>query len=71
MSTKAVIAGIDKAVDNFSKNNRMLNEPMTKGRAYTFVMQHRLNTRQRNSVLKLRVATNTPEWDVKMDILEA
>ena len=71
MSTKTVIAGIDKVVDNFSKNNRMLNEPMTKGRAYTFVMQHRLNTRQRNSVLKLRVATNTPDWDVKMDILEA
>jgi len=71
MSTKSVIAGIDKAVDNFSKNNRMLNEPMTKGRAYMFVMQHRLNTRQRNSVLKLRVATNTPVWDVKMDILEA
>ena len=71
MSTKSVIAGIDKAVENFSKQNRMLNEPMTKGRAYMFVMQHRLNTRQRNSVLKLRVATNTPVWDVKMDILEA
>jgi pyrroloquinoline quinone (PQQ) biosynthesis protein C len=71
MSTKAVISGIDKAVDNFSKHNSMLNDPMTKGRAYMFVMQHRLNTRQRNSVLKLRVATNTPVWDVKMDILEA
>ena len=29
MSTKSVIAGIDKAVENFSKQNRMLNEPMT------------------------------------------
>lgn len=71
MSTKSVIAGIDKAVHNFVKHNRMLNEPLTKGRAHAFVMQHRLNTRQRNSVLKLRVATNTPEWDVKIDILEA
>ena len=71
MSAKTVIAGIDKVVDNYCKNNRLLNEPLTKGRAYTFVMQHRLNTRQRNSVLKLRVATNTPVWDVKMDILEA
>lgn len=44
---------------------------MTRGRARTFVLQHRLNTRQRNSVLKLRVATNCPDWDTKLSIIEA
>lgn len=71
MSAKTVIAGLDKAVDEFSKNNRLINEPLTIGRAHAFVMQHRQNTRQRNSVLKLRVATNCPVWDVKVGILEA
>ena len=69
MSAKSVIAGLDKAVDEFSKNNRLINEPLTIGRAHAFVMQHRQNTRQRNSVLKLRVATNCPVWDVKIGIL--
>jgi pyrroloquinoline quinone (PQQ) biosynthesis protein C len=36
-----------------------------------FVYQHRLNTRQRNSVLKLRVATNCPDWDTRLRIIEA
>ncbi len=36
-----------------------------------FVMQHRLNTRQRNSILKLKVATNTPDWDLRLDIIGA
>ncbi|MEX2453254.1 MAG: iron-containing redox enzyme family protein [Rhodospirillaceae bacterium] len=71
MSAKSVIAGLDKAVDEFSRNNRLINEPLTIGRAHAFVMQHRQNTRQRNSVLKLRVATNCPVWDVKIGILEA
>ena len=34
-------------------------------------MQHRLNTRYRNSVLKLKVATNTPDWDTRLRILGA
>ena len=71
MSAKTAIAGLDKVVDAYSKRSRIMNEPMTKGRAHMFVMQHRQNTMQRNSVLKLRVATNCPEWDVKMGILEA
>lgn len=41
------------------------------GRARTWVMQHRLNTRQRNSVLKLRVATNCRDWDVRLQIVGA
>jgi pyrroloquinoline quinone (PQQ) biosynthesis protein C len=36
-----------------------------------FAMQHRLNTRQRNSVLKLKVATNCEDWDTRMRILQA
>ena len=36
-----------------------------------FVFQHRLNTRQRNSVLKLRVATNCPDWETRMNIIRA
>lgn len=36
-----------------------------------FVLQHRLNTRQRNSVLKLKVATNCPDWDTRIGIIQA
>ena len=60
MSAKTAVAGLDKVGDAYSKQSRIMNEPMTKGRAYMFVMQHRQNTMQRNSVLKLRVATNCP-----------
>jgi len=44
---------------------------MTKGRARMFAMQHRLNTRERNSVLKLKVATNCPDWDTRIGIIKA
>jgi pyrroloquinoline quinone (PQQ) biosynthesis protein C len=43
----------------------------TKNRCRAFVLQHRQNTRYRNSVLKLKVATNCPIWDIKIDIIEA
>jgi pyrroloquinoline quinone (PQQ) biosynthesis protein C len=36
-----------------------------------FVMQHRQNTRQRNSVLKLKVAANCPDWDTRLAIIGA
>lgn len=71
MSSESVVARIDRVVDEFAKRVPFFYEPMTPGRARTFVEQHRLNTRQRNSVLKLRVATNCPIWDVKMNILHA
>jgi len=35
------------------------------------VCQHRLNTRQRNSVLKLRVATNCTDWETRLNIIRA
>jgi pyrroloquinoline quinone (PQQ) biosynthesis protein C len=66
-----VVARLDRVVDDFSRRTRFFREPMTPGRARMFVMQHRLNTRQRNSVLKLRVATNCPDWDTRIGIIGA
>ena len=66
-----VIARMDKVVNEFVARCRWFHEPITKGRARMFAMQHRLNTRQRNSVLKLKVATNCPDWETRMRILQA
>lgn len=71
MNSKGVIARLDEVVDAFSSRVAYFYEDMTPGRARMFVRQHRLNTRQRNSVLKLRVATNCPDWDMRMDIIGA
>jgi pyrroloquinoline quinone (PQQ) biosynthesis protein C len=62
---------MDKVVNDFVARCRWFHEPMTRGRARMFAMQHRLNTRQRNSVLKLKVATNCPDWDTRMRIIQA
>ena len=62
---------LDEVVDHFAGRIRLFNEPLTPGRARMFVMQHRQNTRQRNSVLKLKVATNCPDWDMKLRIIRA
>ena len=67
----AVLRGLDREVDAFVRRTRFFNEPMTPGRARMFVKQHRLNTRQRNSVLKLKVATNCPDWDTRIRIIKA
>ncbi len=58
----SVVARMDRAVNEFVRRCRWFHEPMTRGRARMFVLQHRLNTRQRNSVLKLKVATNCTDW---------
>ncbi len=71
MSSKETIARTDEAVDDFVKRTRIFNDDITLGRAKMFVLQHRQNTRYRNSVLKLRVATNCPVWDIKLGIIEA
>jgi pyrroloquinoline quinone (PQQ) biosynthesis protein C len=65
------IAELDKKLDEFCVNTRFFNESFNEGRAQMFVMQHRLNTRQRNSVLKLRVATLTPDWETRLRIIGA
>jgi len=62
---------MDKVVNEFVARCRWFHEPMTKGRARMFAMQHRLNTRQRNSVLKLKVAANCTDWDTRMRIIRA
>jgi pyrroloquinoline quinone (PQQ) biosynthesis protein C len=62
---------MDKVVDDFVNRCRWWHEPLNAGRARMFAMQHRLNTRQRNSVLKLKVATNCTDWDTRMNILKA
>jgi len=70
-TSQQVIARIDAVVDAFCHRTRFFREPFTATRAKLFVKQHRLNTRQRNSILKLKVATNTPDWDLRMDIIGA
>jgi len=62
---------MDRAVNDFVRRCRWFHEPMTRGRARMFVLQHRLNTRQRNSVLKLKVAANCTDWDTRMRIIQA
>lgn len=70
-SSDDIPARLDAVVDDFARRTRFFTEPLTEGRAKMFVKQHRLNSRQRNSVLKLKVATNTPDWNLKLDIIGA
>ena len=67
----SVVARMDKVVNAFVARCRWFHEPMTKARARMFAMQHRLNTRQRNSVLKLKVAANCTDWETRMRIIRA
>jgi len=67
----SVVARLDREVDAYARRTRFFKEPLTRGRATMFVLQHRQNTRQRNSVLKLRVATNCPDWDTRLRIIGA
>jgi pyrroloquinoline quinone (PQQ) biosynthesis protein C len=62
---------MDRVVNEFVARCRWFHEPLTKGRARMFALQHRLNTRQRNSVLKLKVATNCTDWETRMRIIQA
>ncbi|HSA90154.1 MAG TPA: iron-containing redox enzyme family protein [Burkholderiales bacterium] len=66
-----VVARMDQAVNEFVARCRWFHEPMTRGRARMFASQHRLNTRQRNSVLKLKVAANCTDWDTRLAIIRA
>jgi pyrroloquinoline quinone (PQQ) biosynthesis protein C len=66
-----VLSRLDSVVDDFCRRTRYFKEPMTPGRAKMFVMQHRQNTRHRNSVLKLKVATNCPDWETRLNIIGA
>jgi pyrroloquinoline quinone (PQQ) biosynthesis protein C len=66
-----VVERLDEIVDEHVARTRMYHEPMTLERAKMLVKQHRQNTRQRNSVLKLSVATNCPDWETRIKIIEA
>lgn len=68
---RSVVERLDAVVGDFVRRTRFLHEPLTPGRAKMFVLQHRLNTRHRNSVLKLRVATNCPDWNIRLRIIGA
>ena len=71
MAQDRVLSRLDSVVDDFCRRTRFFREPMTPGRARMFVMQHRQNTRHRNSVLKLKVATNCPDWETRLNIIGA
>src|ERR671934_1580700 len=66
-----VLARMARVLDDCGRRCRWFREPLSKARARMFVLQHRLNTRQRNSVLKLKVATNCPDWETRMRIIGA
>ena len=67
-SGSGVIKRLDAVVSDFCRRARFYREDITPGRARAFVFQHRHNTRQRNSVLKLRVATNCPAGETRLRI---
>src|SRR6266513_1217199 len=67
----SVVSRMDQAVNAFVARCAWFHQPMTRGRARMFALQHRLNTRQRNSVLKLKVATNCSDWDTRLRIIQA
>ena len=67
----SVVSRMDQALNAFVARCAWFHQPMTRGRARMFALQHRLNTRQRNSVLKLKVATNCSDWDTRMRIIQA
>ena len=71
MKSAKVLKKLDQVVDSYCGRVRLFTEDTTPGRARTFVKQHRLNTRQRNSVLKLRVATNCSDWETRLKIIKA
>src|SRR5882762_416770 len=71
MAGKSVLARLDRVVDDFSRRTRYFHAELTKGRARMFAMQDRPNTRHRNSVLKLKVATNGPDWYTRIGIIKA
>jgi pyrroloquinoline quinone (PQQ) biosynthesis protein C len=66
-----VIERMDAVVDQYCKENRFYAAYPSPAMARMWIKQHRLNTRVRNSVMKLAVATNCPIWDVRMKIIGA
>ena len=72
MASQSVIERLDVEVNDFIERCIIFREDAwTPNRCRMWVLQHRLNSRHRNSVLKLKTATNCPVWDIKLDIIHA
>ncbi|MDE0333460.1 MAG: iron-containing redox enzyme family protein [Defluviicoccus sp.] len=72
MSRETTIERLDAEVEDFVGRCLIFPEDAwTPNRCRAWVLQHRLNSRQRNSVLKLKTATNCPIWEIKLDIIHA
>lgn len=66
-----VLERMDAAVHEHVMQTAFYTSEVTLERAKMLVRQHRLNTRIRNSVMKLAVATNCPDWDLRLKIIGA
>lgn len=66
-----VLERMDAEVDDYCRRLRFYNEVPSLEVARMFVKQQRLNTRIRNSVMKLSTATNCPDWDLRLKIIGA
>lgn len=66
-----VLDRLDALVDDYVRRNRFYNAYPFMEMARTFVKQHRLNTRIRNSMMKLAVATNIPDWELRLRVIGA
>ena len=72
MPNRSVVERLDAELNDFIGRCPIFREDAwTRNRCRAWVLQHRLNSRQRNSVLKLKTATNCPIWEIKLDIIEA
>ena len=72
MAKSSILERLDSEVERFVSDCAIFPEDAwTPNRCKAWVMQHRLNSRYRNSVLKLKTATNCPIWDIKLDIIHA
>lgn len=67
----SVIERLDRIEDEFCARNEAFNMDPTIEFARLWVKQHRLNSRERNSRMKLAVATNCPDWDIRIKIIGA
>jgi pyrroloquinoline quinone (PQQ) biosynthesis protein C len=66
-----VLDRLDALVDDYVRRNRFYNAYPFMAMARMFVKQHRLNTRIRNSMMKIAVATNIPDWDLRLRVIGA
>lgn len=66
-----VLSQLDALVDDYCDRVRFYQAYPTLELVKMWIQQHRMNTRIRNSVMKLAVATNCPDWNVRIKIIGA